>query len=79
MGDERSPWAKRRSASEQRKREAELLFELEVEFRKVGWGDPALIYDEEKDLFRFTDGRFAFSRKHADWALLRKRGRMRRL
>jgi len=39
--------------------------------------DPALVYDEEKDLFRFTDGRFAFSREHADWALLRKRGRMR--
>ena len=25
---------------------------------------------------RFTDGRFAFSREHADWALLRKRGRV---
>jgi hypothetical protein len=35
-----------------------------------------LVYDEEKDLFRFTDGRFAFSREHADWALLSKRGRM---
>jgi len=41
-----------------------------MEFRKVGWGDPALIYDEEQDLFRFRDGRFAFSREHADWALL---------
>jgi hypothetical protein len=49
---------------------------LEMESRKVGWGDPALLYDEEKDLFRFTDGRFAFSREHADWELLRKRGRM---
>ena len=35
-----------------------------------------LIYDEEKDLFRFVDGRFAFSREHGDWALLRKRGRV---
>jgi hypothetical protein len=71
---ERVPWAKRRS--EQRKRDAALRYSLEMESRKVGWGDPALIYDEEKDLFRFTDGRFAFSREHVDWELLRKRGRM---
>jgi len=73
MDDERIPWAKRRS--EQRKRDAALRYVLEMESRKVGWGDPALVYDEEKDLFRFTDSRFAFSREHADWALLRKRGR----
>jgi hypothetical protein len=71
-----APWAKRRSKAEQRKMDTALLYELEVEFRKVGWGDPALIYDEEKALFRFTDGRFAFSREHADWVLLRKRGRL---
>ena len=47
---------------------------LEMESRKVGWGDPALVYDEQRDLFRFTDGRFAFSRDHADWALLRLAG-----
>jgi len=35
-----------------------------------------LVYDEEKNLFRFTDGRFAFSHEHADWKLVRKRGRM---
>jgi len=46
---ERTPWAKLRS--EQRKRDAALRYELEMESRKVGWGDPALIYDEEKDLF----------------------------
>jgi len=34
------------------------------------------VYDEEKHLFRFRDGRFAFSREHADWELLKKRGRM---
>jgi len=45
---------------------------LEMESRKVVWGDPALVYDELKDLFRFRDGRFAFFRKHADWELLRK-------
>ena len=37
--------------------DAELLYELEVEFRKVG--NPALIYDEERDLLRFTRGRAA--------------------
>jgi len=74
--DEFAPWAKRRSEAEQRKLDAALLYELEVEFRKVGWGDPALVYDDEKDLFRFVDGRFAFSREHADWNLLRKRGRL---
>jgi hypothetical protein len=37
-----------------------------MESRKVGWADPALVYDEEKALFRFTDGRFAFSPEHAD-------------
>ena len=40
-----------------------------MEFRQVGWGDPALVYDEEKDLFRFVDGRFAFSREPADQAM----------
>jgi len=75
--NERAPWAKRRS--EQRKRDSALRYELEMESRKVGWGDPALVCDEEKDLFRFTDGRFAFSREHADWELLRKRGRMKAL
>jgi hypothetical protein len=75
VGDERTPGAKRRS--EQRKRDAALRYELEIESRKVGWGNPALVYDEEKDLFRFRDGRFAFSREHADWALLRRRGRVR--
>jgi len=65
VGNERAPWAKRRS--EQRKRDAALRYSLEMESRKVGWGDSALVYDQEKDLFRFRDGRFAFSRDHADW------------
>jgi hypothetical protein len=38
----------------------------EVEYRKVGWGDPAYVHDEERGPFRFRDGRFAFSRQHAD-------------
>jgi hypothetical protein len=74
---ERTPWEKQRS--EQRKRDAALRYSLEMESRKLGWGDPALVYEEEKDLFRFTDGRFAFSREHADWSLLRKSGRIKGL
>ena len=77
VDDERVPSAKRRS--EQRKRDAALRYELEMESRKVGWGDPALVFDEEKDLFRFTDGTFTFSRDYADWELLRKRERMKEL
>ena len=44
--------------------------------RSFRWNDPTYVYDEEKDLFRWTDGKFAFSREHADWELLRKRGMM---
>jgi hypothetical protein len=50
------------SASAQRKRHTALRCELEMESRKVGCGDPALV--------------FAFSRDHADWEFLRKRGNM---
>jgi len=59
--------------------DARLLYELEVEYGKVGWGDAAYVHDEERGLLRFRDGRFAFSREHADWALLRKRGRLKGL
>ena len=45
-------------------REAEALYELEMILRQMGFSDFA--YDEEEDLFRFRDGRFAFSRYDAD-------------
>jgi hypothetical protein len=49
--------------------------EIEAAFGEEGFGDPALIYDEETDLFRFAaDGVFAFSREQANWAELRRRG-----
>ena len=51
-----------------------------MECRRQGWGaDPALVYDEEHDVFRFRDGKFAFSRQHVNRALLKKRGRLREL
>ena len=62
--------AKRRS--EQRKRDAALRYDLEMESRKAGWGDSALVYDEEKEVFRFVDGKFASSREYADWELLER-------
>ena len=65
----------RRTETEHRRITARTFYDFEVECREQGWGDPAFVYDEEKDLFRWTDGRFAFSREHADWALLRRRGR----
>jgi len=72
-------WFENRGEAELRRSAARTLYDFEVECRRQGWGDPAFVYDEEKDLFRWTDGRFAFSREHADWALLRKRGRMKGL
>jgi hypothetical protein len=57
---------------------AETLYNLEMECRRQGWGaEPALVYDEERDLFRFRDDKFAFSREHLNRELLRKRGRLR--
>ena len=50
---------------------ARLLYDLEVAHRKVDWGDSSHVHDEERGMFRFQDGRFAFSREYADWALLR--------
>ena len=71
-------WFPTRSEAELRRVTAETLYDLETECRRQGWGvDPALVYDEERDLFRFRDGKFAFSREHGNWELLKKRGRMR--
>ena len=61
----RASWVSRRSEVERRRDRCELPYDLEVEYRKVGWGDPAFVHDEERELFRFHDGRFAFSREHA--------------
>lgn len=69
-------WFEKRSEAEKRRMEHRLLYDFEMECRQQDWGDPAYVYDEEKDLFRFLDGSFAFSREHANWALLRIRGRV---
>jgi hypothetical protein len=69
-------WSSRYTEAQKRKITAQTFYEFEIEARRQGWGDPAFIYDEEKDLFRWTDSKFAFSREHADWELLKKSGRM---
>jgi hypothetical protein len=61
---------------EWRRRAARTLYDSEMFMRSVGRPDPALVYDEEKDLFRIRDGKFAFSKEWTDWPLLRERGRM---
>jgi hypothetical protein len=58
--------------AELRRRRAKSLYEIEMLFCEEGLFD--FIYDEENDLFRFNDGRFAFSRTHADVKLLEERG-----
>jgi hypothetical protein len=46
------------------RREAEALYKFEMMLREMGFSD--FVYDEEKDLFRFRDGRFAFSQEQAN-------------
>jgi hypothetical protein len=58
-------------AAELRRRRAKALYEIEMLFCEEGLSD--FVYDEENDLFRFEDGRFAFSRTHADIELLEER------
>jgi hypothetical protein len=49
------------------------LCDVERYFREKGC--PEFEYDGELDVFRFTeDGRFAFCREFANWALLWERG-----
>ncbi len=39
-------------------------------------GGSEFLYDEELDVFRFEDGRFAFCQEFADWSLLDERGHL---
>jgi hypothetical protein len=59
--------------SERSRRRAKALYEAEMLFREEG-SCSGFVYDEEKDLFCFKDGRFAFSRTHANTKLLEERG-----
>ena len=57
---------------ERSRRRSLALYEFEMALREEGISD--FVYDEENDLFRFPDGRFAFSREWSDVKLLRERG-----
>ena len=60
------------SDRERSRRRSLALYEFEMALREEGLSD--FVYDEENDLFRFPDGRFAFSREWSDVKLLRERG-----
>jgi hypothetical protein len=60
------------SHRERRRRRAQALYRFEMALRAEGISD--FVYDEGKDLFRFPDGRFAFSKEWADVDLLQQRG-----
>jgi hypothetical protein len=60
------------SDRQRRRRRANALYEFEMVLREEGISD--FIYDEGQDLFRFPDGRFAFSREWADVDLMQERG-----
>lgn len=51
------------------------MFETTLGFlEEAGWIEEGLIYDRKRKVFVFSDGTFAFSREHANWAELRRRG-----
>ena len=53
------------SKSERRRHGAEMLHELETGFREQGWPSD-FVYDDKRDLYRFPDGEFAFSKEYAN-------------
>jgi hypothetical protein len=61
------------SYRERRRNRAQALYRFEMALREEG-AISDFVYDEEQDLFRFPDGRFAFSRDYADVRLLEERG-----
>ena len=60
--------------SETRRRGATALYEVETGFREEGWPSEEFVYDGERDLYRFADGEFAFSREYANERRLREMG-----
>ena len=46
------------------------------EFAEEGWPSGGLVYNAEHDLYRFSDGEFAFSREYANERRLHEIGPM---
>jgi hypothetical protein len=47
-------------------------YDLEIALWETGLSE--LVYDEQRECFRFEDGQFASSRRRVDWKLLKERG-----
>jgi hypothetical protein len=62
---ERFP-ASRLSEAERRRQSCEFFYDSELALLEEGC-DSELVYDKERDVFRFSDGRFALSKEHANW------------
>jgi hypothetical protein len=61
------------SETERRRQDARFFYLFELLLIEEGC-DSELVYDEEHEVFRFADGRFALSREHADWRGLKAIG-----
>jgi hypothetical protein len=61
------------SETERRREDARFFYLFKLLLMEEGC-DSELVYDEEYEVFRFADGRFALSREHADWAGLKAIG-----
>jgi hypothetical protein len=62
------------SEAERRRRSCEFFFDFEMAVLEEEGCDSDLVYDKERDVFRFPDGRFALSKEHADWPGLKAIG-----
>jgi hypothetical protein len=62
------------SGSGMRSRKAAALYELEALFAEESWPSEELVCDTERDLYRFPDGEFAFSKEYANERRLRELG-----
>ena len=69
---ERFP-ASRHSEAQPRRRACEFFYDFELALLEQGCTSQ-LIYDGEREVFRFADGRFVLSREHADWPSLKAIG-----
>ena len=68
----RVDYVHRMTSKDANRRAAKVLYDLEMRLWEMDMSN--LSYDEEQDCFRFRDGRFAFSKTHADWKLLEELG-----
>ena len=64
------------SDSQMRRRKAAALYELEALFAAEEglWPSEDFVYDEERELYRFPDGEFAFPKEYANERRLREQG-----